>query len=174
MSSTPITYGEEEALEQTTEFDREHQHAASARLASPARAAVPPEVYFDSDRCARWIRRVRARRVALQFADEWLGDARLCTTLLREALADAAADVELFVLGDTSYGSCCVDEVAAAHTTADAVIHFGRSCLRCATRVPTFGASPLTFPFSLVFALHSILTMRLLCAVLCVCAGAAV
>ena len=28
------------------------------------------------------------------------------------------------ILGDTSYGECCVDEVAAAHLGADSVIHF--------------------------------------------------
>ena len=36
---------------------------------------------------------------------------------------------EVFVLGDTSYGQCCVDEVAAQHLNADAVIHFGHTCL---------------------------------------------
>jgi diphthamide biosynthesis protein 2 len=33
------------------------------------------------------------------------------------------------ILGDTSYGECCVDEVAAEHIEADAVIHFGNACL---------------------------------------------
>ena len=33
------------------------------------------------------------------------------------------------MLGDTSYGECCVDEVAAQHLNADAVIHFGHTCL---------------------------------------------
>jgi diphthamide biosynthesis enzyme Dph1/Dph2-like protein len=36
----------------------------------------------------------------------------------------------VFVLGDTSYGSCCVDEVAGHHLNADCIVHYGRTCLR--------------------------------------------
>lgn len=31
----------------------------------------------------------------------------------------------IFVTGDTSYGSCCVDEVSAQHLKADAIVHYG-------------------------------------------------
>ena len=33
------------------------------------------------------------------------------------------------ILGDTSYGECCVDEVAAEHVGADSVIHYGHTCM---------------------------------------------
>lgn len=39
-------------------------------------------------------------------------------------------------MGDTSYGSCCVDEVAAEHVHSDAIIHFGHACLSKAVRLP--------------------------------------
>ncbi|RMJ22857.1 hypothetical protein PHISP_06276 [Aspergillus sp. HF37] len=42
----------------------------------------------------------------------------------------------LYILGDTSYGACCVDEVAAEHVDADAVVHYGRSCLSPSARLP--------------------------------------
>lgn len=47
-------------------------------------------------------------------------------------------DVEerLTILADTSYGACCVDEVAAEHTDADVVVHYGRSCLSPTARLP--------------------------------------
>ena len=32
----------------------------------------------------------------------------------------------IFVTGDTSYGSCCVDEVSAQHLKADAIVHYGK------------------------------------------------
>lgn len=35
----------------------------------------------------------------------------------------------LWVLADTSYSSCCVDEVAAEHVKADLLIHMGDACL---------------------------------------------
>ncbi len=54
--------------------------------------------------------------------------------------------MELFILGDTSYGSCCVDEVAAQHASADAVVHFGLACMspcvrRALVRIPRSDSS---------------------------------
>ncbi|EAS29250.3 diphthamide biosynthesis protein 2 [Coccidioides immitis RS] len=43
---------------------------------------------------------------------------------------------KLYILGDTSYGTCCVDEVAAEHVSADVVIHYGRACLSPTARLP--------------------------------------
>jgi diphthamide biosynthesis protein 2 len=47
-------------------------------------------------------------------------------------------DIEesLFIMGDTSYGACCVDEVAAEHVDANVVVHYGRSCLSPPSRLP--------------------------------------
>lgn len=42
----------------------------------------------------------------------------------------------LYILADTSYGTCCVDEVAAEHVDADVVVHYGRSCLSPSARLP--------------------------------------
>ncbi len=42
----------------------------------------------------------------------------------------------LYILADTSYGACCVDEIAAEHVDADVVVHYGRSCLSPTARVP--------------------------------------
>ncbi|KAF8966760.1 putative diphthamide synthesis protein-domain-containing protein [Flammula alnicola] len=45
-------------------------------------------------------------------------------------------DPELYVLADTSYGSCCVDEVAAQHVNADALVHYGHACMTLTSRLP--------------------------------------
>ncbi|PIS53904.1 diphthamide biosynthesis protein 2 [Candidozyma auris] len=42
----------------------------------------------------------------------------------------------LWVLADTSYSSCCVDEVAAEHVKADLLIHFGDACLNAVSKLP--------------------------------------
>ena len=42
--------------------------------------------------------------------------------------ADAGTP-RLYILGDTSYGACCVDTISAAHIPADAIVHYGRACL---------------------------------------------
>ena len=43
---------------------------------------------------------------------------------------------QVYILGDTSYGACCVDEIAAEHVNADGVVHYGRSCLSPTARLP--------------------------------------
>ncbi|KAK4635683.1 2-(3-amino-3-carboxypropyl)histidine synthase subunit 2 [Fulvia fulva] len=45
-------------------------------------------------------------------------------------------DEKLCILGDTSYGACCVDEVAAEHVDAEIVVHYGRACLSPTARLP--------------------------------------
>ncbi|CAN9084757.1 unnamed protein product [Alternaria alternata] len=49
---------------------------------------------------------------------------------------EESSQESLFILGDTSYGACCVDEVAAEHVDADVVVHYGRSCLSPPSRLP--------------------------------------
>lgn len=36
---------------------------------------------------------------------------------------------EVWVLADTSYSPCCIDETAAGHVNGDIVVHFGDACL---------------------------------------------
>lgn len=73
-----------------------------------------------------------------QFPDNLLKDSTRVVTTLRKRLQtvrefDATGsgdetDVGLFVMADTTYGSCCVDEVGASHINADCVIHYGHTC----------------------------------------------
>jgi len=70
--------------------------------------------------------------VALQFPDELITYSFRVMKLIEEKFPN----VKLYVLGDTSYGSCCVDEIAAEHINADCIIHFGRSCLSITKRLP--------------------------------------
>lgn len=60
--------------------------------------------------------------------------------------SEQAEDERLTILADTSYGACCVDEVAAEHVDADVVVHYGRSCLSPTARLPViyvFTTKPL-------------------------------
>ncbi|KAF1938817.1 diphthamide biosynthesis protein 2 [Clathrospora elynae] len=64
-------------------------------------------------------------------------DEELREKLEKTALqGEEASEEKLFIMGDTSYGACCVDEVAAEHVDADVVIHYGRSCLSPPSRLP--------------------------------------
>lgn len=71
------------------------------------------------------------QKVALQFPDELLVDS---VTIAEEI--ERIILVKPFILGDTSYGSCCVDEVAAEHLGADCIVHYGSACLSPSNRLP--------------------------------------
>jgi len=62
------------------------------------------------------------------------------------ALSSPTTERKVFILADTSYSACCVDEIAAEHVRADVLVHYGRSCLSPTTRLPViyiFTSNPL-------------------------------
>ena len=102
------------------------------------------EVY-EIPRTAREIRDGGKRRIALQFPDHMLCDAPRVVELLKGELdrlrdgttTDVSEQQErIYVLADTSYSACCVDEIAAEHIDAHVVVHYGRSCLSPTSRLP--------------------------------------
>lgn len=130
-------------------------------------------VAYEIDRTAAEIRKGGWKMVALQFPDDMLPDAPLVFDALSARLlphqathnrrenspTDSTQDnngqsitswktseVKLYILADTSYGSCCVDELAAEHVHADVVVHYGRACLSPTARLPVihiFTVQPL-------------------------------
>ncbi|WPG98254.1 Diphthamide biosynthesis protein 2 [Acrodontium crateriforme] len=120
-------------------------------------------VQYEIKRTVNEIRAGKWKRIALQFPDHMLVDAPRVFQHLQQDLKNArkndssvdllaknvantqmsSADITktvveetLCILGDTSYGACCVDEVAAEHTDAEVVVHYGRSCLSPTARLP--------------------------------------
>ncbi|CAK7263784.1 Diphthamide biosynthesis protein 2 [Sporothrix epigloea] len=111
----------------------------------PRRTDAELRTVYEVARTAQEIRAGQKKCVALQFPDSMLGDSPRVVQLLRAELAStapatmngsAAADVKIYILADTSYSACCVDEVAAEHADADVVVHYGRSCLSPTSRLP--------------------------------------
>ncbi|KAI0370673.1 diphthamide biosynthesis protein [Pilatotrama ljubarskyi] len=88
---------------------------------------------FDIARTADQIEKGDYKRIALQFPDELLPHS---VPIFRALKSRIAASRELYVLADTSYGSCCVDEVAAQHVDADALVHYGHACMSQTSRLP--------------------------------------
>nr|DBA17754.1 TPA: hypothetical protein GDO54_016079 [Pyxicephalus adspersus] len=68
------------------------------------------EEIYEIQRTVQFIQEKGAKKVALQFPDELLVD----SVRIARKLEDATG-AKIYILGDTSYGSCCVDEVAAEH-----------------------------------------------------------
>ncbi|NXX77969.1 DPH2 synthase, partial [Urocolius indicus] len=97
--------------------------------------------FYEMSRAAAFVREGGFRKVALQFPDELLADAAAVAAGMEEA-----SGARVYVLGDTTYGSCCVDEVAAEHVGAEAVLHYGPACLSPCEKLPVlyiFGKQPL-------------------------------
>lgn len=119
------------------------------------RGSIPIHVYYEIDRISQTVRdlvenkpRVKFDgwlcRIALQFPDSLLGDAAEVCWAMEEALTTDGKVPLVFILGDTTFGSCCPDEVSALHLEADVLIHFGHACLSPAMSLPvlySFGAS---------------------------------
>ncbi|KAJ6699187.1 2-(3-AMINO-3-CARBOXYPROPYL)HISTIDINE SYNTHASE SUBUNIT 2 [Salix purpurea] len=95
---------------------------------------------YEIDRTVDFILRRNFTRVALQFPDELLKDCTKVVRGLREKIGKLKeqAGVGLFVMADSTYGSCCVDEVGASHINADCVIHYGHTCLSPTSTLPAF------------------------------------
>ncbi|RQM23550.1 hypothetical protein B5M09_000856 [Aphanomyces astaci] len=88
-----------------------HIHAPSDDMASSALAvkATRPDVvtYYSIHKTVEHIQAYGFRRIALQFPDAMLPDAIQVQFQLRAALAALEHPIErIFVLGDTSYGTC--------------------------------------------------------------------
>ncbi|KAI2604107.1 diphthamide biosynthesis protein [Hypoxylon fragiforme] len=108
------------------------------------------EVY-EIARTAADIQQNGWRHIALQFPDAMLPDAPWIVNALRKELRSVAAHLQgdgeeneekpaesqrLYILADTSYSACCVDEIAAEHANAEGVVHYGRACLSPTSRIP--------------------------------------
>ncbi|RCN46683.1 hypothetical protein ANCCAN_07312 [Ancylostoma caninum] len=98
--------------------------------------------FFHLDETVAWIRNNGYKRVALQLPDHFLSRSYCIAKFI-----ESSADVKTFLLADTSYRSCCVDEVAAAHASCDAIVHYGDACLSALTEnIPVkfvFGSFPV-------------------------------
>lgn len=69
-------------------------------------------------------RQAKARRVALQFPEGLL--------LFACPIADIVerfTEASTVIMGDVTYGACCVDDLGAAALGCDFMVHYGHSCL---------------------------------------------
>lgn len=82
--------------------------------------------HYSTDLVVEWIKRSNHHTIALQFPDHLVQDSNLVASELQTRLGSAYT---VWVLADTLYSPCCVDEVAAEHVQGECVIHFGDACL---------------------------------------------
>jgi len=85
---------------------------------------LPSNYSFEVHKTIWRLREAKATTVALQLPEG--------LQMFACALADIIgefAEVEVVVLGDVTYGACCVDDLTARALGADMLVHYGHSCL---------------------------------------------
>ncbi|BES93986.1 toxin resistance protein [Nesidiocoris tenuis] len=92
---------------------------------------------YELDRCVSWISDNSFKRVCLQFPDNMLADSVEIALYIDERI-----ESKTYILGDTSFFSCCVDELGCKHIDGDVIIHFGDSCLSAYLSLPVLYILP--------------------------------
>mmetsp|Transcript_48888 Transcript_48888/g.122992 ORF Transcript_48888/g.122992 Transcript_48888/m.122992 type:complete len:461 (+) Transcript_48888:80-1462(+) len=86
--------------------------------------ALPSNYNFEIYKTIERLRSKKAKRVALQFPEGLL----LYSCLISDIL-ERFCQVETVVMGDVTYGACCVDDFSARALGCDFMVHYGHSCL---------------------------------------------
>lgn len=86
---------------------------------------LPTNYSFEVHKCVWRIQTSGAKRVALQFPEGLL----MYSLVLSDIFVTFGKLDDCFVLGDVTYGACCVDDFSATALGAELLIHYGHSCL---------------------------------------------
>nr|XP_057936421.1 2-(3-amino-3-carboxypropyl)histidine synthase subunit 1 isoform X2 [Doryrhamphus excisus] len=89
-----------------------------------AMKALPSNYNFEIPKTVWRVRQAKATRVALQLPEG--------LQMFACAIADIIerfTEADTIVMGDVTYGACCVDDFTARALGADFMVHYGHSCL---------------------------------------------
>uniref|UniRef100_A0A1B0C9D6 2-(3-amino-3-carboxypropyl)histidine synthase subunit 1 n=2 Tax=Lutzomyia longipalpis TaxID=7200 RepID=A0A1B0C9D6_LUTLO len=86
--------------------------------------ALPKNYNFELHKTIWRVRETKAKRVALQ-----LPEGLLVFSLVLCDIIERFTDADVVIMGDVTYGACCVDDFTAKALGADLLVHYGHSCL---------------------------------------------
>jgi 2-(3-amino-3-carboxypropyl)histidine synthase len=101
-----------------------------------ATALLPPNYSFEIPKTIHRIRTLNAKRVALQFPEGLL----MFATTISDILTQFCPGAETLIMGDVTYGACCIDDYTARALGCDLLVHYAHSCLiplSAATKIAT-------------------------------------
>ncbi|ORZ41518.1 putative diphthamide synthesis protein-domain-containing protein [Catenaria anguillulae PL171] len=93
-------------------------------LLNAAVSALPANYNFEIHKSIHQIREFNATRVALQLPEGLQMFACIISDILEQFTG-----VDTVIMGDVTYGACCVDDFTARALGCDFMIHYGHSCL---------------------------------------------
>lgn len=100
------------------------EHGVDYDKLQAAISILPLNYTFEIDKTLCRILDLKAKKVSLQFPEGLL----VYSTLIADILSNFA-DVDCLILGDVTYGACCVDDLASKALECDFIVHYGHSCL---------------------------------------------
>ncbi|AMD21070.1 HEL211Cp [Eremothecium sinecaudum] len=85
---------------------------------------LPSNYNFEIHKTVWNIRKHNAKRVALQ-----MPEGLLIYSLVISDILEQFCECETIVMGDVSYGACCIDDYTARSLGCDFIVHYAHSCL---------------------------------------------
>ena len=92
---------------------------------------------FDIDNCLKFINNSsNINNISLQFSPEYQNEFQIdFYTYFQEKLNE---DKNLYIIGDTSYSTCCCDEITAKKLNSNIIIRIGTSCFTRNKNLPIY------------------------------------
>lgn len=88
-------------------------------------ALLPHNYSFEIPKTIHRIRSLEAKRIALQFPEGLL----MFATTISDILTQFCPGAETLIMGDVTYGACCIDDYTARALGCDLLVHYAHSCL---------------------------------------------
>ncbi|KFZ13309.1 hypothetical protein V502_06688 [Pseudogymnoascus sp. VKM F-4520 (FW-2644)] len=88
-------------------------------------ALLPPNYSFEIHKTIHRIRTNGSTKVALQMPEGLL----LFATTISDILTQFCPGIETVIMGDVTYGACCIDDYTARALGCDLLVHYAHSCL---------------------------------------------
>jgi 2-(3-amino-3-carboxypropyl)histidine synthase len=86
---------------------------------------LPSNYSFEIHKTIHRIRTLQAKRVALQMPEGLL----MFATTISDILTQFCPGAETLIMGDVTYGACCIDDYTARALQCDLLVHYAHSCL---------------------------------------------
>ncbi|ORY55138.1 diphthamide biosynthesis protein [Pseudomassariella vexata] len=90
-----------------------------------AMTLLPANYSFEIPKTIHRIRSAGAKKVALQMPEGLL----MFATTVSDILTQFCPGIETLIMGDVTYGACCIDDYTARALGCDILIHYAHSCL---------------------------------------------
>jgi len=94
-------------------------------LLSAISASLPSDYEFEILKTVWRIETSKAQHVALQMPEGLL----MYSCIVADILIKFSVARTVSILGDVTYGACCIDDLGAKALGADLLVHYGHSCL---------------------------------------------